>query len=42
MGRTSQPNEPFEMVCDKPFAFVLENYGQILFAGVVNAPTEAR
>jgi serpin B len=42
MPRASQPAEPFEMVCDRPFAFVLENYGQILFAGAVNAPTEAR
>ena len=31
------PTEPFSMVCDKPFAFVLYgNGGQILFTGVVN------
>jgi serpin B len=32
------PVVPFEMVCDKPFIFVLESYGQILFTGVVNNP----
>jgi serine protease inhibitor len=32
------PTEPFEMVCDKPFMFVLESYGQALFTGVVNNP----
>jgi len=32
-----QPTKPFEMVCDKPFAFILYgNGGQILFTGVVN------
>ena len=32
-----QPTEPFSMVCDKPFAFVLYGSGgQILFTGVVN------
>ena len=35
-----QPTEPFSMVCDKPFAFVLCGQGgqggQILFTGVVN------
>ena len=32
-----QPTEPFSMVCDKPFAFVLcGRGGQILFTGVVN------
>ena len=32
-----QPTKPFEMICDKPFAFVLYgNGGQILFTGVVN------
>ena len=32
-----QPTEPFSMVCDKPFAFVLcGSGGQILFTGVVN------
>jgi serpin B len=35
------PTEPFEMVCDKPFVFVLENYGQILFMGIVNNPAIA-
>ena len=31
------PTKPFEMVCDKPFAFVLYGSGgQILFTGVVN------
>jgi serpin B len=37
-GATSdfQGVEWFEMVCDKPFAFVLERYGQILFMGAVN------
>ena len=32
-----KPTEPFSMVCNKPFAFVLYgNGGQILFTGVVN------
>jgi len=32
-----EPTAPFEMICDKPFAFVLySNGGQILFTGVVN------
>ncbi|MDR3312935.1 MAG: hypothetical protein LBS96_00585 [Oscillospiraceae bacterium] len=32
-----QPTKPFEMICNKPFAFVLYgNGGQILFTGVVN------
>jgi len=32
-----QPTEPFSMVCDKPFVFVLCGSGrQILFTGVVN------
>ncbi|MDR2665771.1 MAG: hypothetical protein LBC21_05785, partial [Oscillospiraceae bacterium] len=34
------PTEPFEMVCDRPFMFVLESYGQVLFTGVVNNPAE--
>ncbi|MDR1540095.1 MAG: hypothetical protein LBU32_19260 [Clostridiales bacterium] len=34
------PTEPFEMVCDKPFIFVLESYGQVLFTGVVNNPAD--
>jgi serpin B len=33
-----EQTEPFEMVCDKPFAFVLEKDGQILFMGTVNKP----
>jgi serpin B len=33
-----EQTEPFEMVCDKPFAFVLEKDGQILFMGAVNKP----
>ena len=37
------PTEPFEMICDKPFVFVLYEYtydggSQILFTGVVNQP----
>jgi serpin B len=35
-----QPTEPFEMICDKPFMFVLESYGQALFTGVVNNPAD--
>jgi len=32
-----RPIEPFSVVCDKPFTFVLYgNSGQILFTGVVN------
>jgi hypothetical protein len=27
------------MTCDRPFIFALENYGQILFLGVVNNPS---
>jgi serpin B len=34
----SQLTDPFVMVCDKPFAFVLQKEGQILFMGVVNNP----
>jgi serine protease inhibitor len=30
----------FRMVCDKPFAFVLEKDDQILFMGAVNNPDE--
>jgi serpin B len=38
-----QPNVPFEMICDRPFMFILydytyENGAQILFTGVVNQP----
>ena len=42
------PTEPFEMICDRPFAFVLydntryagtyDSGGQVLFTGVVNRP----
>lgn len=37
------PAEPFEMVCDRPFAFVLYDYTadggyQVLFTGVLNQP----
>jgi serine protease inhibitor len=39
------PNEPFSMICDKPFAFILCGYDrdadlnkQVLFTGVVNQP----
>jgi serine protease inhibitor len=46
MGATSagpQPNIPFEMICDKPFVFILYEYtydggNQILFTGMVNKP----
>ena len=38
-----QPTEPFEMICDKPFVFILFEYtydggSQILFTGIVNRP----
>jgi serine protease inhibitor len=37
------PNMPFEMICDKPFVFILCEYtfdggDQILFTGIVNKP----
>ena len=37
------PPKPFEMICDKPFVFILYDYtqdggSQILFTGVVNRP----
>ena len=37
------PTEPFEMVCDRPFAFILYDYtfdggNQILFTGILNQP----
>ncbi|MDR2751737.1 MAG: hypothetical protein LBC41_13850 [Clostridiales bacterium] len=35
-----QPAKSFRMVCDKPFAFVLEKDDQILFMGAVNNPEE--
>jgi serpin B len=46
MGPTSagpQPGKPFEMICDRPFMFILYDYtydggGQILFTGMVNQP----
>ncbi|MCL2127533.1 MAG: hypothetical protein FWH38_04705 [Treponema sp.] len=45
-GATStgpQPEIPFEMVCDRPFMFILYDYtydgrSQVLFTGVVNQP----
>jgi len=38
-----QPTEPFEMICNKPFVFVLYSHtydggNQVLFTGVVNKP----
>ncbi|MDR0382081.1 MAG: hypothetical protein LBH86_08845 [Oscillospiraceae bacterium] len=33
-----KPIDGFEMICDKPFVFILEDCGQILFSGVVNNP----
>ena len=30
--------ETFEMICNKPFVFVLYDFGQILFTGIVNNP----
>ena len=38
-----EPTEPFEMICDKPFVFVLygdtyDGGNQILFTGIVNRP----
>jgi serpin B len=46
IGPTSvgpRPNKPFEMICDRPFVFILYEYtydggSQILFTGVVNNP----
>jgi len=37
------PNVPFEMICDRPFIFILYDYtyeggAQILFTGIVNQP----
>jgi serpin B len=37
------PTKPFEMICDKPFVFILYEYtydggSQILFTGIVNQP----
>jgi serine protease inhibitor len=37
-SRPLPPTEPFKMICDKPFVFVLESCGQVLFTGVVNNP----
>jgi len=38
-----QPNVPFEMICNRPFMFILSDYtndggSQVLFAGIVNQP----
>ena len=38
-----QPNKPFEMICDRPFVFILcehtvDGGDQVLFTGVVNKP----
>ena len=38
-----EPTKPFEMICDKPFVFILYQYTydggyQVLFTGVVNEP----
>ena len=38
-----QPAEPFEMICNKPFVFVLygdtyDGGNQVLFTGIVNQP----
>ena len=43
VGPRPNPEEPFVMVCDKPFVFILCEYthdggNQILFTGVVNNP----
>ncbi len=35
---TRSPEEPFEMICNKPFVFVLYGSNQVLFTGVVNQP----
>ncbi|MDR1603176.1 MAG: hypothetical protein LBS10_00005 [Gracilibacteraceae bacterium] len=32
------PTEPFELVCDRPFVFVLTDFDQVLFTGIVNQP----
>jgi serpin B len=38
-GGGGTPKKPFEMICNKPFGFVLcGKFGQILFTGVVNQP----
>lgn len=42
-GMPPEPAEPFEMICDRPFAFVLcsrttDGGNQVLFTGVVNQP----
>lgn len=42
-GMVIEPEEPFEMICDRPFVFVLygdtvDGGGQVLFVGVVNEP----
>jgi hypothetical protein len=38
-----QPSDPFEMICDTPFVFVLYEHtydggSQVLFTGIVNQP----
>ncbi|MDR0292556.1 MAG: hypothetical protein LBH95_00175 [Oscillospiraceae bacterium] len=38
-----QPTEPFQMICDKPFVFILYEHthdggSQVLFTGIVNRP----
>jgi serine protease inhibitor len=47
VGATSagppEPSKPFEMICNKPFVFILYDYtydggSQILFTGIVNQP----
>ncbi|MDR1803358.1 MAG: hypothetical protein LBQ94_07090 [Treponema sp.] len=42
-GPPPPPPKPFEMICDKPFVFILYDYtyeggAQILFTGIVNQP----
>jgi serpin B len=39
-GSLPRPTKTFEMVCDRPFMFILESGGQILFTGVVNNPAD--
>ena len=39
-----RPENPFEMICDRPFVFVLcgatkDGGDQVLFTGIVNDPT---
>jgi serpin B len=42
-GPPPPPPKPFEMICDKPFMFILYDYtydggNQVLFTGIVNQP----